>query len=486
MIFNSTPFLLFFIVVFAVYYLPPVRKRVRLQNWWLLLSSYFFYGYADLKMLPLLLLATILFYGLGFWLKNTMDKGEGKQASRITSLGVCLGIGVLVYFKYFGFFAESFASLIKSIGLHPTWGFIHIIVPVGVSFFTFKLVSYIIEIHREHIEPCTDIIKFATYISFFPAILSGPIDRPNNFLPQLEKNHSFDKDLAFDGVRQVLWGLFTKLCIADTLATLTDSAWTNIGVSYSSTLLLCLLLYPIQLYADFDGYSNMAIGVAKILGIRVTRNFNHPFLARNIAELWRYWHMSLTGWLTDYVFIPLNIRFRNLENVGTIIAIVINFVLIGFWHGADWSFGLFGLYNGLLYIPLIINGTFAKNKKLKSTEKGLPLGKDVLKMISTYFLFAIGLVFFRAPSISEGMQYVLGVFSSNVLSMPQYLSPKLAVAVLFSIVMLILEWIQRKKDYSGQLAESAGWKRVVLDVFLIALILVAGTFGGNQFIYFQF
>ena len=346
MVVNSVRFLLFFIVVFTVYYLPMSKKHPRFQNLWLLLSSYFFYGVADWTMVPLLFGATLVFYGLGAWLKNEMLKQHQKNASRLTTLGVCLGIGLLLYFKYLNFFAESFADLLSAIGLKATWTTLNIVLPIGVSFFTFKLISYIIEIHREHIEPSKDFIEFATYIAFFPTLLSGPIDRPNTFIPQLRRSHSLDYAQAVDGCRQILWGMFTKICIADHLALVTDSIWADYDSQSGSTLLIWTLLYTMQIYTDFDGYSNMAIGVGKILGFNITRNFNHPLLARNIAEFWRNWHISLTSWITDYVFMPLNIAFRNLASWGVMLAVLINIVLIGLWHGANWTFGLFGPRSG--------------------------------------------------------------------------------------------------------------------------------------------
>lgn len=486
MLFYSYPFLFFFIVVFAVYYFPIIQRKVRLQNLWLLLSSYFFYGYTDLRMVTVLIVATILFYGIGLWIKEAIRQGKTKEAFFIKTFGVCIGVGILFYFKYLGFFANSFNALLNRFGLDVSWNTIHIVMPIGVSFFTFKLISYVIEIYREHIEPCRNVVSFATYIAFFPTILSGPIDRPNAFLPQLDRKRCFDEPLSFDGVSQIIWGLFAKLCIADTLATFTDTVWLNNGKVSSSTLVLSLLLYPIQIYADFDGYSNMAIGFAKILGFRVARNFNHPFIARNVAEYWRRWHMSLTGWLTDYVFVPLNIRFRDMAHWGTCLAAIINLVLVGFWHGANWTYGLFGLYHGLLFVPLVFKGSFAKRKKLKTREGGLPVFKDVIGMIGTYILVAIGLVIFRAPGLGDAIGYFVNVFSSGLFSFPKFVGIKVAISMLLSMVVIALEWIQRDKEYSSQIMIGSHGIRVLIDLLLIMLIILLGTFGGNQFIYFQF
>ena len=488
MVVNSFSFLLFFILVFVVYFLPVSRKSTRFQNTWLLLVSYFFYGYTDWRMIPLLLGATVLFYIVGAWLRSEMDKGHTKNASRITSLGVILGIGILIYFKYLNFFADSFADLLQTIGFHVSWNTLNIILPIGVSFFTFKLISYIIEIHREHIQPSASLIDFATYISFFPTILSGPIDRPDQFLPQLRKVHTLDYTLAVDGCRQILWGMFTKMCIADNLAMITDQAWTGYSSLSSISLLIAALLYPIQLYADFDGYSNMAIGVAKILGFHVARNFNHPFLARNMAEYWRRWHMSLTSWITDYVFMPLNIAFREIGNWGIALAAIINLLVIGLWHGANWTYGVFGLYHGLLFIPLVFSGTFGKRKKLKPNGHGLPIAKDFMKMLATFGLVAIGHVIFRAPTIGQACDFLAAIFTNGMTS-PSIIDNYGKLYCMFAILLLILEWMQRDKEHALQLSQTSLFShRVIRWGLYLFLILVIITFTGQSqaFIYFQF
>lgn len=489
MVVNSINFLLFFVVVFVVYYLPISRKYPKFQNIWLFLVSYFFYGFADWRMIPLLLGATIAFYGIGLWLKNEMVRGHHKIASQITTFGVLLGICILLYFKYLNFFADSFAQLLNAIGFNITWTTLNIVLPIGVSFFTFKLISYIIEIHREHIDDCKSFLEFGTYIAFFPTILSGPIDRPNKFIPQLKIRHTFDYSLALDGSRQVLWGMFTKMCIADNFASCIDNVWQAPANVNSITLITISLLYPLQMYADFDGYSNMAIGIGKILGFKVTQNFNHPFISRNIAEYWRNWHMSLTNWLTDYVFSPLNIAFRNLQNLGIILAILLNFILIGLWHGANWTFAVFGLYHGLLYIPLILSGTFGKKKKLKANDYGLPKVKDISKMLLTYLMVAFGLIIFKAPSLSEAfnfLRYIISNISTLDTSVNTYIRP---ITYLFLAILIIVEWVKRKEEHPLQFTNSYFLKHRVVRWFVyyaivMAIVLYQGL--SNSFIYFQF
>jgi len=486
---NSLSFLLFFIVVFLVYYLPVVSQRKNLQNIWILLASYFFYGFVDWKMLPLLFCITVVFYLLGAWLKSSMSRNETKKASGITTLGVVLGVGLLLYFKYLNFFADSFASLLQALSIHASWSTLNIVLPIGVSFFTFKLISYVIEIHREKIQPADNFIEFATYIAFFPTIMSGPIDRPNTFLPQLRKNHQFDYNLAVDGCQQILWGIFTKMVIADTISLITTEAWTNFANKDASFLVYAALLSPIQVYADFDGYSNMAIGVGKLLGFRVTKNFNHPLLARNVSEYWRRWHMSLTSWITDYVFMPLNIAFRNMATLGLFFAITINLVVIGLWHGANWTYAVFGLYHSLLFIPLICSGTFGRNKKLKEGKYGLPLMKDLIKMLCTYVLVGIGQIIFFAkdvPSISSFISTIVnGSWSCAVLQDVSNILPLPMAGLLFC-----LDWMTRKKEFAIQRSSLIYTNKtiniLVLDLSIALVVLLFGYNGQDSFIYFNF
>lgn len=495
MVVNSFGFLLFFVVVFSGYYTPIIRNNPRYQNTWLFLASYFFYGFADWKMIPLLLGTTVTFYGIGIWLKAEMEKGHAQKASNITTLGVFLGVGILLYFKYLNFFADSFALFLNSIGLTVSWTTLNIVLPIGVSFFTFKLISYIIEVHREHIQPSKDFIEFATYIAFFPTILSGPIDRPNTFIPQIKVRRLFNYELAVDGCRQILWGMFTKMCIADNLSPITESVWTNYNHMSSSTLLFVTLIYPIQMYADFDGYSNMAIGVGKVLGLNIARNFNHPFLSRNIAEYWRNWHISLTGWLTDYVFSPLNIAFRNWGNWGIISAILINFLLIGLWHGANWTFALFGLYHGLLYVPLILMGAFGKRKKLKTGKYDLPKGADLIKMCITFLLVAFGLILFKASSIGNAVCYVNHLFSISIFDVTTAYYDLFALGlhlyiIIFVLLLMITEWTCRKKQHNLEITSSSVFSRNkflrwTLYVFLLVITFLCKGVEA-QFIYFQF
>lgn len=489
MLINSIPFLIFFLIVFILYY-SLFRKNRSSQNWLILISSYVFYGYANWRIVPLLLMATLIFYVLGIAIKN--EKSE-KKASWLTTLGVVLGVGLLVYFKYFNFFIESFSTALNEIGLHSNIGTFNIILPLGISFFTFKLISYLVEISRGKIEPTKDLIAFSGYIAFFPTILSGPIDRPNIFLPQLQKKRTFDYNMVVDGLRQILWGLFLKMVIADHLSGGINEVWTDIPNQSSLVLFIAAILYSIQLYTDFSGYSHIAIGVGKLLGFRITKNFNYPFFSRNVAEFWRNWHISLTSWLTEYIFMPLNIKFRNWGNWGIIFAIIINMVLVGMWHGANWTFAIFGLFHGLLFIPLIWSGAIFKKKKLKPNKLGLPSLKDFSKILGTFLLVTLGLVIFRAENISQAWEYMVrfidipshSVFDINYSGLSStYLYP----TWLFIILFFIIEWNTRKKEHGLANLEVKFKKPLRMAIYALFVFFIGIYMFSEEtpFIYIQF
>lgn len=483
MLINSFSFLIFFVIVFLIYYFP-LKEKTRSQNTFLLLASYFFYGYADAKMLSLLVLSTVAFYFIGF----RVDTDDERKSNIWKTAGVVLGVGLLLYFKYLNFFIESFAVLLGSLGLKTNWHSFDIILPLGISFFTFRLISYVIEIDRGHMHATKNFIDFALYISFFPCLLSGPIDRPNKFIPQLQKKRSFDYGMAVDGCRQILWGLFKKVVVADNCAVYVDQVWNDVSGNTGSTLALAMILYLFQIYADFSGYSDMAIGVGKLLGFKIADNFKYPLFALNIADYWKKWHITLTSWLTDYVFMPLNIKFRNLGKVGIILAVLINFLIIGLWHGANWTFVLFGLYHGVLYIPLILTGQMNKKSKIRTTKLDLPAFPDFCKMCLTMFLVMLGLVIFRAPSIGEAIQYLGGMCQLGTFNCVHRFFYELGMSpsnwvVLF---MIVVEWINRKRRH-GLDTSFFGIKSLRWIIYFLLVVSIF-LFGGQptEYIYFQF
>jgi len=484
MVFNSIEFPVFFIVVFSLYYFFA-KEKTKLQNVLLLIASYVFYAWANWRILPLLAATTIIFYGLGIAISEAKKDG---YKSLFTIFGVILGIGTLLYFKYFNFFISSFKDLFESLGLQTHLHTFKIILPVGISFYTFRLLSYIIDIQRGKFKPTRDVIAFATYVAFFPCILSGPIDRPATLIPQLQCKRTFDYPLAVEGMRQILWGLFKKVVVADNCAVYVNLAF---GGDYqtqtSSTLLSAAVCYSFQMYADFSGYSDMAIGIAKLLGFRVTNNFDFPFFAQNIAEYWRKWHISLTSWLTDYVFMPLNIQWRDWGNRGMILAIVINFVLCGLWHGDNWTFVLWGFYHGLLFIPLILSGAMFKKNKLVTYGWGFPKPKVLFNILLTFSLVTLGNIIFRADNLGQAFGYLKGI--TNIRSM--FLMPAEKILLMKSVLviacLLIVEWNERKNRF-GLEKSGTTWKPGFrYAMYYVILLSILFSMGKEQvFIYFQF
>ena len=485
MVVNSLAFLWFFLIVIVLYYLCQTRKTI--QNVFLLGCSYWFYSQVDIKMTALLVILTLVFWLLGKGIYHYMNQENGRKASLLTTIGVTIGIGALFYFKYLNFFAESVASLASLLGIHMSWTALHLVVPIGLSFFTFKLMSYVLDIHHGKIAPEKDIISFANYIAFFPTILSGPIDRPKPFLTQANKARRFNPDQLMTGFRRVLWGMFLKMCIADRLDLYVSAIWDNYDHHSAISILFASLLYPLQMYADFSGYSEMAIGVALMLGFKVAENFKRPFFVLDIAGYWSRWHMTLTSWLTDYVFLPLNIKFRELGVYGTIIAIMLNMMFIGMWHGANWTFFLFGIYHGLWYIPLMVGGGFFKKRKIKVNAYGWPKQQYVIKMIGIYFVVTFGLMLFHSASMTEFWHICERVATHWQGGLFTDLSSMVNAAIcLIALIYVDIqeEWFPKYQLPLPKLINRWRWE-LTLALEIVAILLF-GVFDNNQFIYFQF
>jgi len=481
-LFNSLRFLLFFSVFFALYHGPAKAFRGG-QNWLLLAGSYAFYAFASWKILPLLILFTGIFYALGIAIERAT---EPSRKSLWTGVGVVLGLGGLLYFKYTNFFIEVFADLLSGLGFRVHAPTLSILMPVGISFWTFRLLSYVIEIGRGRQRASYDKVEFASYVAFFPCILSGPIDRPSQFLPQLEKQRDFDEALAVDGLRQILWGLFKKVVVADQLAEAGQKLIADPSHYSSGGLFVGMFIFLLQMYADFSGYTDMATGVSKLLGLRIAKNFNYPLFAQNIADYWRRWHMSLTSWLTDYVFLPLNIKWRDNENVGMAAAIIVTFLASGLWHGANETFVLWGLYHGLLYVPLIVAGTMSKKPKLTTVQFGLPAPSVVGRAMLTMALVSFGLIMFNAPTVTGAVAYMIRMFSltgweHGVIGQPP------TWGLLWASVMLATEWFAREREHglAGLVSLASSRRRMALYVALTLCVVVAS---GQDvgFVYFQF
>ena len=485
MIVNSLAFLWFFLVVIVVYYLCQPKKQI--QNMFLLACSYWFYAQVDFKMAGLLAGLTLTFWFLGRGIGKAIEQERERLASQMTTLSVVIGIGALFYFKYLNFFIGSFVSTTNAIGLHFSWTATHIIVPIGLSFFTFKLMSYTLDIYHGKIEHERSVFDFANFIAFFPTILSGPIDRPKPFLKQLKQSRLFNPDNLMTGFRRVLWGMFLKMCIADRMDLYISAVWNNFEHHSALSIIFASLLYPFQMYSDFSGYSEMAIGVALMLGFKVAENFKRPFFTINISQYWSRWHMSLTSWLTDYVFMPLNIKLRDWGINGTIAAIMLNMTFIGMWHGANWTFVLFGIYHGFWYIPLMVSGQFFKKTKILTNSKGWPTHPFVLKMTRNYLVVTFGLMLFHSRDISEFWTVLCRIHEAwnggLFIDMPTLVNAGIcSIALIY--VDIQEEWFPQKHLYLPLWAEAWRWE-LTIAIEIVAIFLF-GVFDNNQFIYFQF
>lgn len=481
MAFNSSAFVIFFLLFFILYWFV-FNKTLRFQNILILLGSYFFYAWWDWRFLLLLIFSSIVNYLLGIHIEKTEHE---KRKSVLMYLGLIQGLGGLLFFKYYNFFVESLVDSFSSIGVNLSLNTINIILPLGISFYTFRTISYIIDVYHGKTKAVKNLVVFFSYVAFFPTLLSGPIDKARDLVPQLESKRIFKYDQAVDGLRQILWGLFKKIVIANNCAPLVNEIFDNYASLPASSLWIGAFLYCIQIYADFSGYSDMAIGLGKLLGFSITKNFNFPFFSQNIAEYWRKWHISLTSWITEYVYTPLSFIFRDFGKWGIILAIIVNFILIGFWHGANWTFIVFGLVHGLLFVPLIINGTLTLTTKSKiTTHNNLII---FLKIIKTFIIVMLTMVIFRANTITEAFLFYKNLVSFSLFSAPKLDFTALFITLFSITVMFVIEWLNKNKDHGLQIeGVKSIYKRWLLYFFVLSSILILGVFNVNQFIYFQF
>lgn len=484
MIFNSITFCIFFTIFFLLYWFV-FNKSFKLQNLLVLAGSYIFYGWTDWRFLSFLIAVSAINFYLGIFIEKTTNP---KYKRLLVNIGMVQGVGGLAFFKYYNFFVSSFDQAFRSLNVNINLQILNIITPLGISFFTFKTLSYLLDIDKGKIQATKDWVVFFNYVSFFPTILSGPIDKAKPFIPQLEKKRVFDYTQALDGLRQILWGVFKKVVVADNCATITNKIFENYHTLPASSLLLGAFLYTIQMYADFSGYSDMAIGFSHLIGFNVTKNFNFPFFAQNIAEYWRRWHISLTAWLTEYVFTPLSIAFRNYGKFGLIMAIVINFTIVGIWHGANWTYVLFGFLHGCYFIPLIIKGTMNKKKKI-AKDSVIPTGAEFFNVLKTFTIVMLTFVVFRSDTVTQAYHYYVDLFSLSLFKVPDIPSGRInaITTLIFICVMFIIEWLGREQPYAIA-RPFTGRPKIyrwgLYYLILYAIFLFAGS--RQQFIYFQF
>ena len=459
-------------------------ERYKRQNVLLLMLSVLFYGVLDLRMLPMFVATVLLFYVAGLRIGELRSKGKTMAAAWLTRTAVVVGLLPLLYFKYYDFFYGEICALLgrESVALG-------LLLPVGISFYTFRLLSYAIEVNRGTMEPTRDVVAFGVYAAFFPTLLAGPIDRPQHLLPQLAAERKPDYSMLVTGLKRFAWGAFMKVCVADQLFVFVDVVFAQYKEWSGSMVVAAALLYPLQLYADFAGYSHMAIGLSRMLGLKVAENFNRPFFAQNVAEYWRRWHMSLTSWLTDYVFIPLNVSFRNLDRWGTVLACVVNFVLVGFWHGANWTYGVFGLYYALLFVPLIMGGRMNKKNKYTWSHGWLLPPKTLLRIVGTYLLIVVGQIMFRSISVPDAFGFMAQVAHGGKTELPPYISRSLVAGLLCMAVVIVNDWMEEcrgGKTGDGLLRTERPAAVVAMIVVLVALTLFLGSSATQVFVYQKF
>lgn len=477
MLFNSFGFAVFLPVVFLIYWL--LRRSLLWQNLFVLAASWFFYGCWDARFLMLIAFTSAMSYGSGVLMERV---AEGRR--RWVMWGnVVLNLLVLGVFKYYDFFAQSFADVFlggKGEGL-----LLHLVLPVGISFYTFQALSYSIDVYRRTVRPTHDVVAFFAYVSFFPQLVAGPIERASSLLPQFSNPRRFDYALAVEGLRQMLWGFFKKMVVADSCALYVDRVFGDYTQYTGTTLLVAAVLFSIQIYGDFSGYSDIAIGCAKLFGIKLRRNFNVPYFSRDIAEFWRRWHISLTSWFRDYVYIPLG--GSRVGRGRVVLNTFVIFLLSGLWHGANWTFVAWGAYHALLFMPLILMGRNRRHLDTVAEGRRLPSWHEVGQMLVTFCLAAIGWVIFRSETIGDAWSYLCAIFSQGLFEGALSIAtPEYGILLIALPLMVVVEWLNRDREYCFARQPRCRWIRWVGYMVLITIIVCFMQTSEMPFIYFQF
>lgn len=480
MLFNSIDFAIFIPIVFILYWFLT-NKSLRLQNLLIVASSYLFYGWWDWRFLSLILFSTFVDYFIGRKL-GTEENVLKRKILLWTS--IVINLGFLGFFKYYNFFVDNFITAFSFFGSDIKPNTLNIILPVGISFYTFQTLSYSIDVYRRKLEPTKDFVIFAAFVSFFPQLVAGPIERATNLLPQFYKKRHFEYSKAVDGMRQILWGLFKKIVIADNCAQFANQIFDNSGDMNGSTLALGALFFTFQIYGDFSGYSDIAIGTSRLFGFDLKRNFAFPYFSRDIAEFWRRWHISLSTWFRDYLYIPLGgsrggtwMKVRNT---------FIIFIVSGFWHGANWTFIIWGALNAVYFLPLLLTNNNRNNIDIVAQGKYLPSFRELFLILSTFALTVFAWIFFRAENIGHAYSYIMGMLSPSLFQIPTIL-PKVILSLI--TIFIIIEWIGRSGEYAIERIFIKNSKFVQMTFYysIILAIYFFGNFNNNiEFIYFQF
>ena len=479
MLFNSLEFLVFLPIVFSLYWL--LRNSVRWQNLLVIIVSYIFYGWWNYNFLFLIALTTFCSYASGIWV-DVCESQSGKKA--ITIGNIVLNLGILGVYKYYNFFADSFQEMLNGFGIAADWPVLNLVLPVGISFYTFQALSYTIDVYKKKIESTRDALSFFAFISFFPQLVAGPIERATNLLPQFQKSRHFDYAQAVDGCRQMLWGFFKKMVIADNASFFVNQIFDSPEQHGTWGLLAGAVLFSIQIYGDFSGYSDIAIGCARLFGINLRANFKFPYFSRNIAEFWRRWHISLNKWFVDYVYIPLG--GSRVSKIKIIRNIWVIFLLSGLWHGANWTFVIWGAIHAVLFMPLLIAGKNRQYMDIVAVGKRLPSVKETGLMLTNFIVVMFAWIFFRSDNFTEAIDYIVSMCSlSNLAIDPLLLSKRFMLLSTFICLLFGIEWIQREGEHGLSRVPQSRLLRTTLYLFIFYLIM---WFGGAQadFIYFQF
>ncbi len=483
MLFNSISFALFLPVVFALYWFA-FQRNLKWQNFLLLGASYFFYSCWDWRFLLLLIFSTALDYFTGL---KIFRSTSNKNKKLWLWLSITINIGFLAVFKYYNFFVQSFAELVSGFGFDASLHSLNVILPVGISFYTFHGLSYILDIYFGRIKAETNFISYSVFVSFFPLLVAGPIERATHLLPQIKTERIFSYEKAVNGMRQILWGIFKKVVIADNCATYANQIFANPSEYSGSTLVVGAFFFSIQIYCDFSGYSDIALGTARLFGIELLQNFSFPYFSRSIAEFWRRWHISLSSWFRDYLYIPLGgskggnwLRIRNTFLI---------FVVSGFWHGANWTFIFWGLLNAIFIMPSILMGTNRADLDMVAKGKHFPSVREFCSIAATFMLITLAWIFFRSNTLSDAFIYISKIFSVTVFSFPKFSGMMSSISTLLLIVLLfIIEWAGRFKrfpleDIQLHLPQKFRWSIYFALVCLIGIFMQTHE---TQFIYFQF
>ncbi len=475
MIFNSLTFLIFAAIFLPVYF--SLKGRARL--FWSLAGSYLFYGWWDWRFLSLIAISTMVDFILG---QKMAQEDEEPKRKRLIVLSMILNLGFLGFFKYFNFFTDSFVTMLQGFGLDPSVHTLNIILPVGISFYTFQSMSYTIDIYRRQLEPEPDFWRFATFVAFWPQLVAGPIVRASDFLPQFKNDRSWDWDRFSSGMAQVLWGFFKKVAIADSLAPFVDQCWAEPMAFTSINLWIAVVFYSFQIYCDFSGYSDIAIGSARILGFRFPENFRTPYFSQNFSEFWTRWHISLSSWLRDYLYIPLG---GNRDGVvKTYRNLMLTMLLGGLWHGANWTFVFWGFLHGMyLVVQRLWGKTFGKIMDLLHFPKALKTGVNIALV---YAFTCLAWVFFRSPDFSIATDVLTNMLSFEGFNFVSVMNKFMVMKGVLLIAMLLAVEVTDLKIQWGGVVQRSPVFRVASFAVLLWLISFFGTFGSNAFIYFQF